>query len=235
MEYPSPQLGRGWQVAAYVALSLMALTLTAVLLPSSSAYFRRFFGRPNAMVVTFVASVVGAVSLWVLQSHYGFVVVRGWMTLRGLAVSAILATVLAVAIVVADLVIRYPQDMNVPVPQALLFYPAIGFVAEIVFHVLPLTLLLLILTPLNRWLGGEQIIWVGILLVALLEPTFQVLFAGKAMTWGTVYTWMHIFVIALLQLIVFQRYDFVSMFAFRMFYYAYWHILWGVIRLEVLF
>ena len=34
-----------------------------------------------------------------------------------------LATVLAVAIIVADFFIRYPKDLNVPPPLALLFYP----------------------------------------------------------------------------------------------------------------
>ena len=54
--------------------------------------------------------------MWVLQSRYAFLILKGRTTLRGVAVSAALASVLAVAIVVADLLIRYPQDMNVPVP-----------------------------------------------------------------------------------------------------------------------
>jgi len=224
-----------WQYAAYFALSLVALIFIVILLPSSGAYFRRFFGETNATLVIVMASVVGAAALWVLQSSYEFVILKGRTTLRGVALSAVLATVLAVAIVVADFIIRYPQDTNVPVPQALLFYPAVGFVAEIIFHVLPLVLLLLALNPLVGRLGREQVVWLGILLVAVLEPTFQVLFEGKAFTWGAAYTWIHVFVIAFLQLYMFRRFDFVSMYSFRLFYYAYWHILWGVIRLEVLF
>jgi hypothetical protein len=236
MELVNLQLDQRWQYAAYFALSLVALIFIVILLPSSGAYFRRFFGETNAILVIVVASVVGAAALWVLQSSYEFVILKGRTTLRGVALSAVLATVLAVAIVVADFIIRYPQDTNVPVPQALLFYPAIGFVAEIIFHVLPLLLLLLALNPLvGRLLGRERVVWLGILLVAVLEPTFQVLFEGKAFTWGAAYTWIHVFAIAFLQLYVFRRFDFVSMYSFRLFYYAYWHILWGVIRLEVLF
>ena len=229
------QLDLRWQYAAYFALSLVALIFIVILLPSSRAHFRRFFGETNAILVTVMASVVGAAALWVLQSSYEFVILKGRTTLRGVALSAVLATVLAVAIVVADLFIRYPQDTNVPVPQALLFYPAVGFVAEIVFYVLPLVLLLLALNPLVGRLGRERVVWLGILLVAVFEPTFQVLFEGKAFTWGAAYTWIHVFVIAFLQLYVFRRFDFVSMYSLRLFYYAYWHILWGVIRLEVLF
>jgi hypothetical protein len=149
--------------------------------------------------------------------------------------SRVFASLLAVAIVVADLIIRYPEDTNVPVPTALLFYPAVGLVAEIVFHVVPLAILLLTLSPLARRLGRERTVWLGIVLVAILEPTFQVLFEGSALRWADAYTWLHVFAIALLQLYVFRRYDFVSMVSFRLFYYAYWHIVWGTIRLKVLF
>jgi hypothetical protein len=71
--------------------------------------------------------------------------------------------------------------------------------------------------------------------VAALEPTFQVAFGGKPLTWGDTYTWIHVFAIAFLQLTVFRRYDLLSMVSLRMFYYAYWHIIWGVIRLKLLF
>jgi hypothetical protein len=98
-----------------------------------------------------------------------------------------------------------------------------------------LALLLLVLNPLAGQLGRERVVWLGILIVAVLEPTFQVVFGGDAFTWGAAYTWIHVFAIAFLQLYVFRRFDFVSMYSFRLFYYAYWHILWGVIRLEVLF
>jgi hypothetical protein len=229
------QLDLRWQYAAYLALALVAFIFVVLLVPSSGTYFRRFFGKTNAILVISVVSVLGAAALWVLRSRFGFAILRGRTTLRGFALSALLATVLGVAIAVADLIIRYPEDTNVPVPQALLFYPAVGFVAEMVFHVLPLALLLLALSPLAGRLGWERIVWMGILLVAVLEPTFQVLFGGTALTWGDAYIWIHIFAIAFLQLYVFRRFDFVTMYVFRLFYYAYWHVLWGVIRLKILF
>ena len=229
------QLGRTWQFAAYFTLAPAALIFTIILLPSSAAHFRRFLGGVHPIVAVVAATVVGAVALWRLGSGHGFSLFIGRQTLRGMALSAALATALAVAIVVADSIIRYPQDMNVPLPQAWLFYPAIGFVAEIVFHIVPLALLLLLLSPLGGSIGGERVVWIGILLVAALEPTFHVLSEAKPLTWGSAYTWIHVFAIAFLQLYVFRRYDFVSMYSFRLVYYLYWHILWGVIRLQVLF
>jgi hypothetical protein len=227
-------MDRTGQYAAYFLLSLLMLIFTIILLPSSGGYFRRYLGEMNAIVVLILLSVAGAAALWVLQSKFNLVIL-GAGTLRGLALSAALATLLAIAIVFADFFIRYPEDTNVPVPQAFLFYPAIGFVAEIIFHVIPLALLLLILNPLGGSIGKERVVWLSILLVATLEPTFQVMFEEKPFTWGSAYTWIHVFAISFLQLYVFWRYDFISMYSFRLFYYAYWHILWGVIRLQVLF
>lgn len=228
-------LVRRQQYVFYVVLSLLVLGVTFLLLPSSGAYFRRFFGRANPILVVVVASIAGGISLSFLQTRYGFQIVRGQATLQGIAISAGLATLLGVAIIIADFFIRYPEDTNVPVPQALLFYPAVGFVAEILFHVLPLAIVLLALTPLANRFEPDRLVWLGIAVVAVLEPTFQVMFERKPFSWAAAYTWVHVFVLALLQLYVFQRYDFMSMYSFRLIYYAYWHIIWGVLRLKVLF
>lgn len=40
--------------------------------------------------------------------------------------------------VAADFAIRFPAGMNVAFPQSLAFYPAMAFVAEVAFHVVPL-------------------------------------------------------------------------------------------------
>ena len=229
------QLNRTMQFIIYSGISFLALLFTLILLPSSISYYHRFFGKMNPIVVIVFTSIVGAGALWILQAKYGFVLFKGKGTIPGVKLSALLATVLGIAIIIADFLIRYPEDTNVPFPQALLFYPSVGFVAEIIFHVLPLTLLLIILKPLSGWIGREKLVWVGIILVAVLEPIFQVTFEGKPFTWGSAYTWIHVFAMAFLQLYVFWRYDFISMYMFRIFYYFYWHILWGVIRLEILF
>jgi hypothetical protein len=152
-----------------------------------------------------------------------------------MAVSAGMATVLAAAITIADFFIRYAEDTNVPVPQALVFYPVVGFVAEMAFHVAPLALALLATAPLRRRTGPDRLVWVAFAIAGIVEPTFQVAFAGEPLSWASAYTWVHVSAIAFLQLYVFLRYDFVSMYSFRLIYYAYWHVIWGTIRLQVLF
>ena len=136
-----------------------------------------------------------------------------------------------------DSKIVFPADVNRPFPDSLLFYPSIGFVVEILFHVLPLTVLLIILTTLFKDLTYEGIIWPCILFVALLEPVFQTAlgFSRPVSPWATGFVALHIFLLNLCQLLIFKRYDFVSMYAFRLMYYLLWHIIWGVIRLKLLF
>lgn len=220
---------------AYVALSTAALGLTLVLGPSSAASFARFFGSVEPALVVVAVSAAGGAALGWLRYRFGFRVFRGRATLRGVAVSAALATALAVPVVIADTALRYPEDMNVPVPQAVAFYPAVGYVAELVFHVLPLALILLVLSPFRDRVGTGPLVWLAMGLVAALEPTFQVLFEKDPFSPLAAYTWGQVFAVSFLQLAVFRRYDFVSMVTLRLVYYAYWHILWGTMRLEVLF
>ena len=230
---------RSWKVphqyVAFAVLSIAVVGMAAILIPSSNTYFRSYFGNINPILGVVLAAAVGGGSLGLLRSYAKLEILRGRRTLRGIAVSAGIATLLAVSVIIADLFIRYPEDTNVPVPEALLFYPVMGFVAEMIFHVMPLALLLLVLSPFRKRLGTDNYIRIGIIIAAIAEPTFQVVLAGTAMSLALVYTWVHICVFAFPQLWVFRRYDFVAMYSFRLVYYAYWHIAWGVIRLEVLF
>jgi hypothetical protein len=45
----------------------------------------------------------------------------------------------------------------------------------------------------------------------------------------------HILAINLAGLFLFRRFGFLPMYALRLFYYLIWHILWGYLRLSVLF
>lgn len=82
---------------------------------------------------------------------------RGWSeiytssSVRGLGISAVIATLFGAWQICADLlVMRLPKDINVPPPQCLLFYPAMGYVVEVLFHAFPLALLLAVLGRSNK-------------------------------------------------------------------------------------
>lgn len=229
------QTHRRQQIVAFAALSLWAAGLTTALSLMHSAYFQRFFGVIHPLLAIALVTAAGGLALKLLHARGGFEVFKATARLRGVVLSAALATLFAVEVVVADHIIRFPADMNVPLPHALLFYPAIAYVAEIVFHALPLALLILFLGPLLKGLRRDRLVWLGIFLTALLEPTFQAGFEEEPISWAGAYVWVHLYAFNLLQLYVFKRYDFASMYAFRLFYYLYWHIAWGFVRLQVLF
>ena len=140
--------------------------------------------------------------------------------------------------ILLDHKIGFPADQNILFPGSLLFYPAIGFFAEILFHVLPLSVLLIALTTLFRNVSYKNILWFCIFAVALLEPVYQtipMLSPNQYPLWAVLYVGFHVFLINLFQLLIFKRHDFVSMYSIRLVYYLFWHIGWGYFRLKILF
>lgn len=199
--------------------------------------FRPYFGDVHPLLVIALIALLGVGALAFLDS-------RGWFNaynragrMSSLALSAALATLLALLMIAVDATVVFPEDLNVLLPHSLLFYPVMAFVAEAVFHLLPLALLLGSLGPLLSQAGPERIVWPSILVVSCVEPIFQVLagFSGEVASWAQAYVGIHVFVFNLLQLSIFKRYDFVTMVSFRLVYYLHWHIVWGYVRLQLLF
>lgn len=232
-----PSSNQRQQYIALAVLSLGAAAATGILWPSRGDYFRPYFGSINPLLAIVLVIVAGFVSLGFLQSRGWFEIYAKKKAGKGLAFAATVATLLAIPVILVDLTLGFPRDLNVPAPQSLLFYPAMALVAEIVFHAVPLGVLLTALGPISRKLNPERMVWFCILPVAVLEPGFQLgaVFSGKPLAWLDAYVGLHVFVINVLQLYVFRRYDFVSMISFRLVYYVHWHIVWGYLRLQLLF
>lgn len=231
---PSPERQKNIVLAA-VSLGVMAAAVILVLF--SDAPFRRYFGPVDPLFAVALVVVLGIVCLRFLDARGWFGIHVAGRALRGAAVAAVIATLFAVPTILVDIGLGFPLDINVPPPAALLFYPVMGFVVEVMFHAAPLALLLAVLSPLLKKLDTDRLVWTCILLVALIEPAFQVRFgsSGPGLSWLDGYLAMHLFAFNVAQLYVFRRYGFVSMFLFRMTYYLHWHILWGVLRLQWLF
>ena len=224
----------------YRALSLLALgavAVTAILWVSGSTSFRPYLGKLNPLLVVLLVTALGFISLGFLHSHGWFEIYAGRKTLKGTGRAVVLASLLAPAAILVDLGHPFPRDLNVPPPQSLLFYPAIGYLVEITFHALPLSLLLASLGGLASKVSSQVLVWSCILTAALLEPILQVRWAASAgeSSWVVAFVGLQVFVVNLLQLYIFHRYDFVSMYMFRLTYYFQWHILWGYVRLQVLY
>ena len=145
---------------------------------------------------------------------------------------AVAATIpFGVAAIAADLVLGFPEDMNVDWPSSLLFYPTIALAAEVAFHLLPLAGLTWATRSrfTDRSFGRRT---AGLIAAtAAVEPLFQV-FAETSNPW---FVAPHVYLIGLVQLALLRRYGYVPMVAFRLAYYLIWHIAWGAVRIPLLF
>jgi hypothetical protein len=222
------------QYVALGGLSLAAAVFTGLLLlfQGGARFFAPYLGGIPPLLAIVITTALGFVAL-------GFLLSRGWFqiraanTLRGVGVAAAVATVFGIWQACVDLfVTRFPKDLNVPPPQSLLFYPPIAYVVEVLFHALPLAVLLFIvgLLPEQRRPNAVALIWLCIVLIAALEPVLVHMRMG-----ASAYVGVFVFVFTLVELNIFRRYDFVSMYAFRVVFYLWWHVIWGSVRLRWLF
>jgi len=224
------------QFLIIIALSFGMVGLTGILYFHNDSPFHRFFGDVNPLAAFVVVSLLGALLLSFLLSQDWFAIYKK-ENLKGLARSSALAALLGMIMILVDTQIVLPKDFNIPFPESLLFYPAIDYFVQILFHILPLTVLLIVLTAIFKNADHRHIVWICILVVALLEPVYQTVmgFSSPIPLWAAAYIWIHVFIINLAELIIFKRYDFISMYAFRLVYYLFWHIGWGYFRLQILF
>lgn len=218
----------------FVGLSLIALVLIGRLYLVDRQIFQRFVGDLNPLIIAVAIVIMGCLLVLFLST-------KGWFAiythnLRGLAIALSLGILLSVIMIGFDRVVILPADINVVFPQSMLFYPSIAYVVEVLFHLVPITVMLILLPRLFPNVNPNTLIWISIVLVSLLEPVYQVANLDHySSIWVLVYLGLHLFVSNLIQLSLFKHYDFVTMYAYRLSYYAVWHILWGHIRLQLLF
>ena len=209
-----------------------AVAAAAVLHRFGSQAFVPYFGDANPILVTAFLSLVGGVSLGILQ-RYSWFATRG-RGREGLAVAALVGVALTIPVIVVDALGGFEEGINVRAPESLLFNPAIAVVAEIVFHVAPLAVLAALATRTR--LGRERARAYCMVAVSLLEPTIQVVWgSAHSPLWANIYVGAHILIFNLIGLHLFKRYGFLEMYSFRAVYYLIWHVGWGIARLELLF
>lgn len=225
------------QVYTFAGLSLFAFALACVLSIVGEPGFARFLPGLPPLAVFAVAPLVGGALFVLILGRAGFSVIRRGKPEGAMPVLKAAATLGAVGMVL-DLLIVLPRDMNIPFPRSLAFYPAIGFLAEIVFHVLPLSILLIPFGLFKSKSLRDYVTLLALAAAALPETLYQLLY----LYWGHQYSLresilvaLHVFAINGIGLWLFRRYDFVTMWAFRMVYYLFWHVIWGALRLYILF
>lgn len=232
---PNASLQPDAQLRIFLPISLSALILTGILYLIDHTAYSRFFGGINPIVVVTFTIIVGALCLRWLRSIAGVQIYRTAGKTRALIIVGI-PLLLFCGILWVDTRGVFPEDLNVAFPESLLFYPSIAYVVEIVFHAVPLTLCVSLFSSVFTQWKQPTVLLVAVPLVALLEPIFQIVtFGANYPLWAGIYIAANIFVINLVQLWLFTKYDFVSMLAFRVVYYVAWHIVWGALRIRLLF
>jgi hypothetical protein len=225
------------QYVIYIGLSLVILGSTVILFLYNSQLFQRFLGKINPVIAISFAIVSGFLLLAFLLSQKWFAIYEK-ENLIGLVRFSGLAALLGVIMILMDTKIVFPEDTNILFPASLLFYPVIGFFVEILLHVLPLTILLFLLNSIFKTANFSNLVWASILLVSLIEPIYQAMNMANSNQhplWAVIYVGIHVFLINFFQLLIFKKYDFISMYSFRLVYYIFWHIGWGYVRLKLLF
>lgn len=211
------------------------LILTWIMYGLDKSSYQRFLGRMNPLLIFIITILLGILLMSFLLSATTCKIYQKAALSRIFFIMGI-PLILIAGIVWVDTRGVFPKDLNVEFPHSLLFYPSIGYIVEIIFHVLPFTLCFFIVTTIFKQLDQTKALLIVIPLIALIEPIFQIINFGRNYPfWAVAYVGVNILVINLSQLWLFVKYDFVSMYALRLVYYLLWHIVWGGLRLRWLF
>lgn len=224
------------QYQVFAGLSIVMLGLAELGYLFNQRLFQGYFGDVHPVLVLLLMVFLGATSLAFLISR-GLFTVFSNVPARERLIGFALAIGLALVAIFVDVKVRFPASMNVSFPESLIFYPVIGFCVEIIFHLLPLSIVILVFSWVLHQTDRTGMLWISIALVSLIEPIFQVIsgLSLKLPDWVPFWTGFHVFAINFTQLIIFKRFGFVWTYLFRLTYYAFWHILWGHFRLQILF
>jgi hypothetical protein len=214
----------------FVSAAIAALVLTVWQVRVDRSVFERFIGAAHPVVVMALAGVVGTIVMGALQQRSDFAVLGPGSSSDAARFIAWTVPLFAAASIGADLVVRFAEDVNVAMPDALRFYPAIAVFVEIVLHLIPIAVLVVLLGAPT---GSNPTLWRIAVPVALIESVLQAGYATNAAT--TVFSAVQLLVFGVAQVWVFWRFGFVWMLGFRLAYYVLWHLVWGVVRLDLLF
>ena len=217
-------------ISLFLVFSIGAVILTAWQAEVDRSVFETFFGAVNPTGVMMLAALVGAIAMASLQGNSDFAMLGPGESRDAVSIIAWSVPVLAAAAIGADLLLRFPEDTNVALPDALRFYPAIAVFVESALHVVPIAALVALLGAPT---GLDVTFWRIAIPVALIEAVLQAAYATSIGT--SIFSAVHLTVFGVVQIWMFWRFGFAWMLGFRLAYYALWHVAWGAVRLELLF
>ena len=202
--------------------------------------FERLLGPIPPLAAVAVAAGAGIVALEVLARR-GWCPPRDRLDRRAAALLVGAATVLAVAAMAFDAAVPFDEDMNVAWPRSMLYYPTMAFLAEVALHLVPLAIVATTPNRLadrrpDREAPGRATALTAIVAVALVEAGLQTAsaLAGPDRR-AALFVAPHLVIIGVVELLGFRRKGFAALATFRLTYYLLWHVIWGPVRLRLLF
>ena len=222
---------------SYLSLVAIVLVLTLIAYGPANTFYSRFLAGFSPYVVFPVVFVIGFVCLIVLKARGWFSIVSDSTSKRVWPVYAS-AAILPFVSVAIDLWVHFPKDMNQWFPGSLAFYPSIAFLVEVVFHVFPTTVLYLFLEKIFPKSRENIKLWFGLLLVACIEPSYQAISMIGSSRYPSIIplvVFLNLLIFNTAQLLAFKRNGFLVMYTMRIVFYLIWHVVWGQIRLYVIF
>lgn len=154
--------------------------------------------------------------------------------LGGYRPAALIGVALPIPVIIVDWLGGFERGINAPPPDAFLFYPSIALVAEFVFHIAPLTVAAIPAFFIHR--AERALKFCGLGAAVAIEPILQVVWGAEISPgWANAYVGVHLLAFNVVGVYLLRRFGILRVLLYRLSYYLVWHILWGYIRLDLLF
>ncbi|MBN2057172.1 MAG: hypothetical protein JW782_00010 [Candidatus Saganbacteria bacterium] len=136
-----------------------------------------------------------------------------------------------------DVIFKLPADLNIAWPYSVPYYLQGAIFADIQ-HFFPIVFLVWLVSSLimkGRW--QARIYWTAAVLISLVEPLQMTRLTATAGPVGafTIVLAVYIFAVNFMQAVCLKRAGFLSMLSLRLGQYLVWHIIWGALRLPLIF
>jgi hypothetical protein len=208
---------------------LTAVAATSALVAMSSDAYVRVLGISSPMIPLLAVIALGF-SAWILVSE------AGWVPNRiggcaGYRPAVLIGLALPIPVVAVDLLGGFGPDINARLPDALLFYPAIAVVAELVFHVVPLAVAAVVAKCSRN--PERALLATGFAAAVVAEPALQVAWSiESAPAWVTTSVGVQLLAFNIVGVYLLRRFGVLRVLVYRLAYYLVWHVLWGAFRLS---
>ncbi len=224
-------------IVAYILLAVVVFSFTIIGYAPARSFFNKFLFGFSPFVAIPISVFLGFCCLIILHLRDWFQIFTPNDPKRVFPILGLSAFLPLVAVIV-DLTAHFPKEMNQSFPGSLAFYPSIAFVVEVVFHLIPITILCFLFNLVIPNSKKAMVTWSALFLVAFFEPTFQIVNMKASSSYSSlvlITIFINLLVFNFAQLLLFKRSGFLTMYASRLVYYLIWHVLWGYFRLGIIY